>query len=116
MSKNGIILKQTMEQPNLTYIEQLARGDESIRKTLIDVILAEFPEEKKEYYDSLEKKDYKKIEENVHKIKHKISILGLEKSYKLANTYEHNLREKSMVGVDDFEQILNTITVYLKTI
>lgn len=105
-----------MEQPNLTYVEQLARGDESIRNTLIDVIKTEFPEEKKEYYESLDKKDYKKIEENVHKLKHKISILGLEKSYELANTYEHNLREKRMDGVDDFEEILNTITAYIKTI
>ncbi|WP_420571108.1 Hpt domain-containing protein [Kordia sp.] len=105
-----------MEQPNLTYIEQLARGDDSIRNTLIDVIKTEFPEEKKEYYESLERKDYKKIEENVHKLKHKISILGLEQSYERANTYEHNLREKNMNGVDDFEEILKTITAYIKTI
>ncbi|MCH2194218.1 Hpt domain-containing protein [Kordia sp.] len=105
-----------MEQPNLTYVEQLARGDENIRSTLIDVIKTEFPEEKNEYYESLVTKDYKKIEENVHKLKHKISILGLEKSYELANTYEHNLREKRMDGVDDFEEILNTITAYIKTI
>jgi len=105
-----------MEQPNLSYVEQLARGDEDIRQTLIDVIKTEFPEEKKEYYESLAQKDYKKIEENVHKLKHKISILGLEKSYELANNYEHNLREKSMQGKEDFEQILNTITAYIKTI
>ena len=105
-----------MEQPNLTYIEQLARGDDAIRKTLIDVIKTEFPDEKQDYYDSLNKKDYKKIEENVHRIKHKISILGLEQSYKLANTYEHNLREKKMDGVKGFEQILTTITAYIKTI
>ncbi|EDP96940.1 Hpt domain-containing protein [Kordia algicida OT-1] len=105
-----------MEQPNLTYVDQLARGDENIKKTLIDVIKSEFPEEKKEYYESLAAKDYKKIEENVHKLKHKISILGLEKSYELANAFEHNLREKSRKGEEDFEQILNTITAYIKTI
>jgi hypothetical protein len=42
--------------------------------------------------------------------------LGLEKSYELANAYEHHLREKKMNGVDDFEKILITITAYLKTI
>ncbi|WP_046759249.1 Hpt domain-containing protein [Kordia jejudonensis] len=105
-----------MEQPNLNYVEQLARGDEAIKKTLLDVIKTEFPEEKQDYYDSLAKKDYKKIEENVHRIKHKISILGLEQSYELANTYEHNLREKKMDGVDDFEQILTVITAYINTI
>lgn len=105
-----------MEQPNLTYIEQLARGNHSIQQTLIDVIKTEFPEEKKDYYNSLSKKDYKKIEENVHRLKHKISILGLEKSYELANTFEHNLREKNLEGIKDFENILNTITAYIKTI
>jgi len=105
-----------MEQPNLTYVEQLARGNDAIRKTLIDVIKTEFPEEKQDYYDSLKNKDYKKIEENVHRLKHKISILGLEKSYELANAYEHNLREKKIDGCEGFEQILTTITAYIKTI
>ena len=105
-----------MEQPNLTYVNQLARGDSVIKQTLIDVIKTEFPEEKKDYYDSFGKKDYKKIEENVHRIKHKISILGLEESYELANTYEHNLREKNMTGFQDFDQILTAISTYIKTI
>lgn len=105
-----------METPNLSYINDVASGDEEIKKTLINVIKSEFPEEKKEYYESLEKKDHKKIEENVHKLKHKISILGLEKSYELANKFEHNLREKDLNGVEDFEKILIAITTYLKTI
>ena len=46
-----------MELPNLSYINDIARGDESIKKTLIDVIKSEFPEEKKEYFESLESKD-----------------------------------------------------------
>jgi len=105
-----------MEQPNLTYVEQLARGDAAIQKKLIDIIKSEFPEEKTAYYESLAKKDYKKIEENVHKIKHKISILGLVKSYELANIYEHNLREHKMDGEVNFEKILDIITAYIKTI
>ena len=104
-----------MEKPNLEYINQLARGDESIKKELIDVIKSEFPEEKQDY-NSLENKDYKKIEENVHRLKHKISILGLEKSYKTANEFEHNLRELNLNKVEDFERILVVISAYLKTI
>ena len=105
-----------MEQPNLEYIEQLARGDESIRNELIEVIKTEFPDEKKEYYDYLEKKEFKKIEESVHKLKHKISILGLEKSYEIANEFEHNLRELSLEKQEDFEKILKAITTYIETI
>ena len=105
-----------MEQPNLEYINQLARGDESIKNELINVIKTEFPEEKKDYYDSLENKEFKKIEENVHKLKHKISILGLEKSYEIANVFEHNLRELSLEKQQDFENILKAISDYIETI
>ena len=104
-----------MEKPNLSYINDIARGDENVKKVLINVIKNEFPEEKKDYYESLNKKNYKKIEENVHKLKHKISILGLENSYEVANQFEHNLREHKLEGVDDFEKILIVITTYLKT-
>lgn len=105
-----------METPNLEYIEKLARGDQAIRKILIEVIKEEFPAEKIAYYKSLKSKEYKKIEENVHKIKHKISILGLEKSYKIANEFEHNLRALTLDKAPDFERILIVISNYLKTI
>ncbi|WP_159951022.1 Hpt domain-containing protein [Polaribacter septentrionalilitoris] len=105
-----------MEQPNLDYVEQLANGEESIRATLIEVIKTEFPEERKDYDESVKNKEFKKIEENVHRLKHKISILGLEKSYKMANDFEHNLREHSTEGIEDFEKILLVISAFLKTI
>ena len=105
-----------MEQPNLNYINKLARGDESIKNRLINIIKTEFPKEKQEYLIGLENLDYKKIEENVHKLKHKISIIGLEKSYEIANKFEHSLRTRSLVGVKDFDEILIAISEYLKTI
>jgi HPt (histidine-containing phosphotransfer) domain-containing protein len=105
-----------MEKPNLDYIEKLAMRDESIRNKLIAVLKIEFPEEKKEYYKSLKNKDFKEIEENVHRLKHTISILGMEKSYAIANEFEHNLRNLNLDRVDYFDQILVTISSYLKTI
>ena len=105
-----------MEKPNLEYINQLSRGDESIKKELIDLIKDEFPEEKKEYYISLENKEFKKIEENVHKLRHKISILGLEKSYEVANEFEHNLRKLNLARKEDFDKILTAISDYIETI
>jgi hypothetical protein len=43
--------------------------------------------------------------QSVHKLKHKISILGLEKSY-LAEEYESNLKNNSTNLHSDFESIL----------
>ena len=107
-----------MEKPNLEYIEKLARGDESVRDTLINVIKEEFPSEKLAYQNSIEKINFKEIEEHVHRIKHKFSILGLEKSYSIANEFEHSLREHNLDEnqKEDFDKILLLITQYLKTI
>lgn len=105
-----------METPNLNYLDELARGDQDLINQLIEVLKTEFPDEKQDYYDSLESKDYKLIAENVHRIKHKISILGLETAYKLANDYENELRESNLDKKDAFENILVVVSDYLKTI
>lgn len=107
-----------MEKPNLNYIEKLARGDESVKNTLIDVIKSEFPHDKKEYFKSIELENFKEIENNVHRIKHKFSILGLETSYAKANELEKKLREQYLDPVlkKDFEKILLKISEYLKNI
>lgn len=105
-----------MEQPNLTYIKQLSGGDEAFEAQLISVIQLEFPEEKEIYFKNIAKKKYKETAENVHKIKHKISILGLEKSYEVAIKYEENLKENSTVLKEEFDGILKHITQYLTTL
>ena len=107
-----------MKKPNLDYIEKLARGDESIKNTLIEVIKSEFPDEVKAYQNSIEKKDFKEIVDNVHRIKHKFSILGLEKSYNKANDFEKNLHEHNLDTMlkAHFDQTLLDISLYLKTI
>lgn len=107
-----------MEEPNIDYIEKLSRGDETVRKTLIDVIKSEFPTEREEYEKSIQKKNFKEIEDNVHRIKHKFSILGLEISYEKANLFEHNLREQILDDIqkEDFDKVLVKISEYLNTI
>lgn len=105
-----------MEVPNIEYIERLSKGDSTIKKMLIDVIKAEFLEEKEKYFENFNKKKIKNIEENVHKLKHKISILGLKEGYSCANLYEHNLREKNTNGYEEFEKTLVIITDFIETL
>ncbi|WP_203258929.1 Hpt domain-containing protein [Hyunsoonleella ulvae] len=105
-----------MELPNLSYINELSGGDESFKDKLIAIIKKEFPEEKEVYIKNFEAKDFKASAENVHKLKHKISILGLEKSYKIAESYEDNLKENNTSGNEAFNDILKTITDYLETL
>ncbi|WP_334057623.1 Hpt domain-containing protein [Polaribacter sp. P097] len=105
-----------METPNLKVIQQYAQGDAETEKMLLDIVIEEFPEEKENYYLHLEAKDAKKTQEAVHKIKHKISILGLEKSYEIANTYEANLLENNFDLQNEFHQILENITSFIASL
>jgi len=105
-----------LETPNLKVIEQYAQGDAETKKMLLDIVIEEFPEEKESYYKQFKTKDAKKTQEAVHKIKHKISILGLEKSYEIANKYEVNLLNDSFDLNDEFHQILETITSFIASL
>jgi len=93
-----------LEQPNFTYINSLSRGDKAFEAKLVAVIKAEFPIEKATYIKNIQEKNYKEAAENVHKLKHKISILGLD---------ENNLKENTSTLKEEFEKILQTITDYL---
>jgi HPt (histidine-containing phosphotransfer) domain-containing protein len=105
-----------MNQPNLTYINKLSNGDKDFSKKLIEVIKFEFPTEKNIYYKHIISKKYKDASENVHKMKHKISILGYEKGYELASKHENNLKENNNKLEKEFEAVLSTISAFLTLI
>ncbi|GAK88374.1 hypothetical protein JCM19298_3108 [Nonlabens ulvanivorans] len=105
-----------MEQPNRSYIDSLCRGDKVFENKLISVIKTEFPTEKEVYYNALKAKNVQEIAEAVHKLKHKISILGLEKGYALAAQYENDIRDEKFDHSQSFEEILDIMTEYLKTL
>ena len=103
-----------METPNMSYIHSMSGGNEEFEKKLIAIIKSEFPDEKQVYFDNISNQNYKLAAENVHKLKHKISILGLEKSYDTAVAFENNLLEGSTQLQEKFESILTIMTDYLK--
>ncbi|MEM9678867.1 MAG: Hpt domain-containing protein [Bacteroidota bacterium] len=105
-----------MEQPNLSYIESMSGGDKAFEQKLIDIIQKEFPEEKQVYFENITANNFKAAAENVHKLKHKISILGLVNSYEAAVAYEYHLIEGNTIGQDEFEAILQNMTDFLETL
>lgn len=104
------------ERPNLNYIEKLSRGDKAFQDKLIGIIKSEFPEEVRIYKENLKSKNYGLLASNVHKIKHKISILGLEKGYEIAEVYENDLHENDVDLSDEFNEILKSISSFLETL
>ncbi|MBL4604708.1 MAG: Hpt domain-containing protein [Flavobacteriaceae bacterium] len=83
-----------MEKPNLRYIKELSDGDLSFEKKLISLLKHELPIEFEEFLKNFEERNFIKTAGNVHKLKHKISILGLTKAYEEASRYENDLRER----------------------
>lgn len=95
-----------MQQPNTSYLDQLCGDDEVFRAKLIAIIKQELPLEIADYKDNLQQGNFKKTAESVHKLKHKVSILGLEKIYYLAEQFEEDLKEGSITLQNEFEKTL----------
>jgi len=103
-----------MIRPNLTYIYDMSDGDRVFEKKVIAIIKSEFPKEKQVYKNSIKAKKYLLAAQHVHKLKYKISILGLEKSYETAVAFENDLLDKCTKLQDEFESILSVISSYLR--
>ncbi|GAB5563740.1 MAG: Hpt domain-containing protein [Winogradskyella sp.] len=105
-----------MEEPNLSYVYNMSGGNKEFEQKLIGIMKKEFPEEKQEYFDNMAANNFSDVAKNVHKLKHKIIILGLEKSYALAASYEDNLLKDSVEGKEDFEAVLQNMTNFLDSL
>ena len=105
-----------MQSPNLKYIEELSGEDELFKKKFISILKEEFPIERQEYQDNLLNKRFNKTSENVHKLKHKLNILGLHECYSLAVRYELELKNGKSSFSKEFDNILCNVASYLKTI
>lgn len=98
-----------MEQPNESYISQLSGDNAEFRAKIISVIKKELPEEINAYKEALNVNKFQLAASCVHKLKHKISVLGMEKSYYIAEELEINLLKQSTDLHVEFENILNSM-------
>ena len=102
-----------MEQPNLDYIKEISGGNEEFEKKFLNIIQTEFPKEKEEYMENLESKDLDQSAKVVHKIKHKLGILGLQQGYRLAVKYEEDLKYGDTKLQGQFHEILQTVEQFI---
>ncbi|PQJ71869.1 Hpt domain-containing protein [Polaribacter butkevichii] len=102
-----------METPNLNYVKELSGGDLEFEESMLKVLKKEFPEEQLLFNKNFEETNYLEAANNVHKIKHKISILGLKEGLELASRFEKDLKIGDTKLYGDFIKILNKIHVYL---
>lgn len=102
-----------VEQPNIDFFEKLAQGDISFKKKLIETLKQDFFDDYKNYNTKLVEQDYSQIKFYVHRIKHKIGILGLKESFKMATQYEEELKLNNLNLKSEFEKTLKKIKVFL---
>lgn len=95
-----------MEQPNLDYINEIAGGDPTFAGKLLDVVKLELPQEVELYQVNFNNSAFAKAAENVHKLKHKLGILGLVNGYELAIAYEEELRNGNSTLKNKFDALL----------
>jgi hypothetical protein len=105
-----------MEEPNSDYIDQLSGDNVEFRNKLIKILKRELPEEAQDYYNFIQEKNYASAAASVHKLKHKVSILGLNKSYYIAERFEDNLKESSLELQQDFDVIIEMMQEYVKNL
>jgi len=103
-------------EPNLNYIKQLAAGDRSFEEKFIRILKREFPLEQAEYLQNISRKNLAEAALNVHKIKHKLSILGLETDYEVAVKHEEALEKSNLEWENDFSGILRKVDEFIKSI
>ncbi len=103
-----------MEQPNNKYIEQLSGANIEFKARMIEILKRELPEEIAIYRNHLQNNDLADAAQCVHKLKHKISLLGLEKSYYIAEEFEELLKNKSTLLQDKFEEILDVMQRFVE--
>lgn len=102
-----------MEEPNLSVIEEISGNDIDFQNSILEILKAEFPKEVDVYKNSFELKAYNEAAKNVHKLKHKISLLGLQEGLQLATQLEIDLKKENTALHNKFLEILDKIHVYL---
>lgn len=102
-----------MEQPNFNYIDQLADGCNDFKNEVIIVLKKELPEEIDFYQKHIENGNLIYAAEAVHKLKHKVSLLSLEKSYYIAQEFENNLKENKLTLQKEFEMVLHIMLKFV---
>lgn len=99
-----------MDKPNLNYILNLSKGDVGFQKKILQVIKNEFPVEVQLYKKHLAAGQFEAAAGIVHKLKHKMAVLGMEQAYNKAMEHENALREadvKNKIGFDAYLEIIN---------
>jgi hypothetical protein len=104
------------ESPNLNYINKISKGNETFTAKLLEIIKKELSGEIETYHVNLITGDLKETAGIVHKLTHKIKILGLHNGQQVAEQYREELLLKNFKLKIDFENILSSMELFIKKV
>ncbi|WP_088323375.1 hypothetical protein [Polaribacter tangerinus] len=105
-----------METPNLEYIDKIANGSEILKAKIIKIVREELSLDSEKYYELKDTKDLKNFKVYIHRIKNKMTVLGLIESYKIASNYEKNIENVTDEEKKFFENTLAHMIEFIDNI
>jgi signal transduction histidine kinase/DNA-binding response OmpR family regulator len=93
-------VKEKTNQTSLPHLNKIMNGNKKAMVEMIDIFLKQLPDTTKKIEDLLQKKDWKKVHFEAHKLKSTIGIIGLEELHKLIlniNEYTRELKNLHLV-------------------
>lgn len=102
-----------IESPNLSYVREIAGEDDEFVKRFMIVFKEEFSFEVGMYLRHLKRKEPREASKIVGKSKYKLSMLGLNKSFTFAVSYEKRLRDGDVSQAAEFTKILEKVNTFL---
>jgi signal transduction histidine kinase/CheY-like chemotaxis protein/HPt (histidine-containing phosphotransfer) domain-containing protein len=98
--KKPVKEKEKTNQTSLPHLNKIMNGNKKAMVEMIDIFLKQLPDTTKKIEDLLQKKDWKKVHFEAHKLKSTIGIIGLEELHKLIlniNEYTRELKNLHLV-------------------
>lgn len=87
-------VKKKTNQTSLPHLNKVMNGNKKAVVEMIDIFLKQLPDTTKKIEDLLQKKDWKKVHFEAHKLKSTIGIIGLEELHKLILNINEYTRER----------------------
>lgn len=81
--------------PDLSYLEALSDGDIEFEAEMIETYLGEIPSHIGRLQEGLTNSDWKKLAEELHSLKSKLSIMGFLDLYKLVEKLEAQAKNQT---------------------
>ncbi|NNE75877.1 MAG: Hpt domain-containing protein, partial [Pricia sp.] len=105
------------EQPGLDYVVELVgTKDFDFEQKFVALLKAEFTSDLGEYLYHIRIDEPRAAAEIVHRIKYKLSVLGMERAFAFAEMHKERLHLGDKSFDSDFKGILKTISNFLETV